>query len=128
MEASTQVVKDSSSRTQPPAEGRLIKEGLAIRSERDGASHLIEVFGELDIATAPRLDEELYRIEAEDAEQVLLDLRGLDFIDSAGVRVLMAASTRFRSGSIRLHMFRGSPEIERVLRILGLDTHMPFLD
>jgi len=106
----------------------LIKEGLAIRSERDGASHLIEVFGELDIATAPRLDEELYRIEAEDAEQVLLDLRGLDFIDSAGVRVLMAASTRCRSCSIRLHMFRGSPEIDRMLRILGLDTHMPFLD
>jgi anti-anti-sigma factor len=128
MESATQVVGESSSRTQRRAGGAFEERPLAIRSERDGPSHLIEVFGELDIATAPRLDEELRRIEALDQKQVLLDLRGLDFIDSEGVRVLLAATRRFRSGSTRLRMFRGGPEIERILRILGLDKDLPFLD
>ena len=129
MESATQVVGESSSGTQLRAGGSLIEERpLAIRSERGGPSHLIEVFGELDIATAPRLDDELRRIEALDGKQVLLDLRGLDFIDSEGVRVLLAATRRFRSGSTRLRMFRGGPEIERILRILGLDNDLPFLD
>ena len=129
MESATQVVRESSSRTQRRAGGSLIEEcRLAIRSQGNAASHVIEVFGELDIATAPRLDEELRRIEGLDGKQVLLDLRGLDFIDSEGVRVLLAAARRFRSGSTRLRMFRGGPEIERILRILGLDNDLPFLD
>jgi anti-sigma B factor antagonist len=115
--------------THRSAESRLLEERLlTIRSEREGPAHLIQVFGELDIATALRLDAEVDRIEAGDAEQVLLDLSGLDFIDGAGVRVLVAATARFQSDSKRLHMFRGGPAIERILRILGLDDYLPFLN
>jgi anti-sigma B factor antagonist len=104
-------------------DGRL----LTIRSDREGPAHLIQVFGDLDLANAIRLDQELDRIEGDDAEHVLLDLSGLDFIDSAGVRALVAATARFRSGSKRLHMFRGGPAVERILGILGLDNRLPFL-
>jgi anti-sigma B factor antagonist len=111
------------------AESRLLEERLlTIRSEREGPAHLIQVFGELDLATAFRLDAELGRIETGDAEQVLLDLSGLDFIDAAGVRVLVTATARFQSDSKRLHMFRGGSAIERILRILGIDNYLPFLD
>jgi anti-sigma B factor antagonist len=110
-------------------ESRLLEEQLlTIRSDREGPARLVQVFGDLDLATAPRLAQELDRIEACDAEQVLLDLSGLDFIDSAGVRVLVAATARFESDSKRLHMFRGGPAIERILRILGFDNYLPFLD
>jgi anti-anti-sigma factor len=111
------------------AESRFLEDRLlTIRSEREGPAHLIQVFGELDLATALRLDGELGRIQAGDAEQVLLDLSGLDFIDAAGVRVLVAATARFDDDPKRFHMFRGGPAIERILRILGLDDRMPFLD
>ena len=111
------------------AESRLLEERLlTIRSDREGPAHLVQVFGELDLSTALRLDEEFDRIEADDAEQVLLDLSGLDFIDSAGVKVLVAATARFESGSKRLHMFRGCAAIERILRIFGLSNELPFLD
>jgi anti-sigma B factor antagonist len=129
MEAHTHVALDGSGPTQHGAERRSIGESpLTIRSEREGPTHLIEVFGDLDIATAPRLSQELHRVEAEDAEQVLLDLSGLRFIDSAGVRVLMGGTARFRSSSTRFHMFRGAPGIERMLSLLCLDHHLPFLD
>jgi anti-sigma B factor antagonist len=111
------------------AESRLLQERLlTIRSEREGSAHLIQVFGELDLATALRLDAELEGLEAGDAEQILLDLSGLDFIDAAGVRVLVAATARFDKGPKQFHMFRGGPAIERILRILDLDDRMPFLD
>ena len=115
--------------THRSAESRLLEERLlTIRSEREGPAHVIQVFGELDLATALRLDEELDRIEAGDAEQVLLDLSGLDFIDAAGARVLLGATARFQSDSKRLHMVRGGPAIERTLNVLGLDNYLPFLD
>jgi anti-sigma B factor antagonist len=114
--------------TPASAESRLLQERLlTIRSEREGSAQLIQVFGELDLATALHLDAELERLEAGDAEHVLLDLSGLDFIDGAGVRVLVAATARFDDPK-RFHMFRGGPAIERILRILGLDDRMPFLD
>jgi hypothetical protein len=46
-------------------ESRLLEERpLTIRSHREGQAHLIQVFGDLDLATAPRLDRELDTIEA----------------------------------------------------------------
>jgi anti-sigma B factor antagonist len=93
-----------------------------------GPALLVQVFGELDLSTAFRLNEELDSVQAGDAEQVLLDLSGLDFMDSAGVRVLVAATTRFDAEPRRLHMFRGGPAIDRTLNTLGLQSYLPFLD
>ena len=58
----------------------------------DGSRQFV-VRGELDLATAPQLEEALVSaIEAGD--EVVLDLRELEFMDSSGVRVLVVAHTR----------------------------------
>jgi anti-sigma B factor antagonist len=60
-----------------------------------GATRLV-LRGELDLATAPRLEHAL----AEAGEGVLLDLRGLTFMDSTGVRALLEAAER--GGGLRI--------------------------
>lgn len=101
---------------------------LTIRSDRDGVVHTICVTGELDLATAKELQLELERVETTDAESIILDLSGLTFMDSTGVRLLIAAHHRSRSDSNRLALLRGGPAIQRVLQLSGVETLLPFAD
>ena len=46
---------------------------LSIRSERQGSTHVVAVVGELDVATAQRVEDELRTVEATDVEQVTVE-------------------------------------------------------
>lgn len=70
---------------------------LSIDSDREGGVHAIRLTGELDLATATALQRELDRAEAGDADPIVLDLSGLKFVDSSGVRLLVEASSRARA-------------------------------
>lgn len=96
-------------------------------SERAGGAHVV-LSGELDIATAPRLEEEVRRVEAEGRKLIIVDLRGLEFMDSSGLRALLAADTRARERGARLVIVRGDERIQRVLRITRLDERLELVD
>src|SRR4051794_11260134 len=65
-------------------------------SEHGGAVH-VTLSGELDISTAPRLEDDLRRVESDGPSLILLDLSGLDFMDSTGLRLLISADARARA-------------------------------
>lgn len=97
---------------------------LALRSEREGDVHIVELVGELDLDGAPRLEEELRRVEATDAQSIVVDLGGLDFIDSTGIRLLVMASERCTEG--RFTLLRGPKQVHRVFEITDLADRLPF--
>ena len=101
---------------------------LTIRSERAGDVHTIALFGELDLATAGDVEQELQRVEAGDAASIVLDLSGLTFMDSTGVRLLVNASTRSRTDNGRLRLLRGPASVQRVMELSGVDELLPFAD
>jgi len=101
---------------------------LTLRSERDGDTHAITVSGELDLASAPDLEAELQAVEASDARTIMLDLAGLDFIDSTGLRLLLNAHARSRADSDRLVLLRPADGVFRVFEIAGLADRLPFAD
>jgi anti-sigma B factor antagonist len=74
--------------------------------------------GELDAYTAPLLDEELRDAEA-DAELIVLDLRGLDFMDCRGMRVMLQSSERLRRAGRRMVLVRGSRNVDLVFTRTG---------
>jgi anti-sigma B factor antagonist len=96
------------------------------RSDTENAS-LVAVTGELDIDTAPRLDAALRRAEA-DAALVVLDLRALEFIDSSGAHLLLAADRRIRAAGGRLVVVRGGPEVEWFFALIGIDRALELVD
>lgn len=100
---------------------------LVLRSRRDGDMHVIELLGELDIAGAPSLEEELMSAEASDAAEIVCDLRRLEFIDSTGLRLLVMAADR-ESSSGRFTILRGPRQVHRVFEITDLVTRLPFAD
>jgi anti-sigma B factor antagonist len=101
---------------------------LVIRSQRDGDVHVVRLIGELDKDSAPRFEAELKRAEATDAQEIIVDLSGLTFIGSDGLKVLIHANARSRDGGNRLVLVRGSDEVQSTFEMSGLLSRLPFDD
>lgn len=95
--------------------------------ERDGSLILI-VDGELDLATAPLLDEALTRAETSDASPLVVDLDQVAFIDSTGLRVLLKHALLSSLNGHRLRLTKGSAQAQRLFEISGTTDHLPFVD
>ncbi len=94
---------------------------LNIRIEQDiksGETARVYVEGRVDTTTAPDLEKELQPVLGGTVKQLVFDLEGLEFITSAGIRVIMAARKRMaeREGSCLLVNLQ--PQIEKVLEII----------
>jgi anti-anti-sigma factor len=76
----------------------------------------VHVGGELDIATAPRLERTL---DASQARLVVLDLRELSFIDSCGLHAIVNAGIRARRAGRRLVLVRVPAHVDRLLALTG---------
>ncbi len=99
---------------------------LAVSSEREAGVHRIGLFGELDLATAGAVQDALVSAEAGDASAIVVDLSGLTFIDSTGMRLLVGAAAR--SDADRLMLLKGPPAVQRVFQLTALEDHLPFAD
>lgn len=102
--------------------------GLTMRSVRRGSAHIITLAGEFDLASAPHIEQALIAAEASDASQILLDLSGLDFIDSTGLRTIILAHARSRADGDRLRLRRGPPQVQRIFELTATADMMPFSD
>jgi anti-sigma B factor antagonist len=78
----------------------------------DGAAW-VQIAGELDLATAPRLDRALQEAQGS-ALKVVLDMRELTFMDSSGIHVIQAADDRAQREGGRLMLVRGPPQVDRL--------------
>jgi anti-sigma B factor antagonist len=95
--------------------------------DEDGAIR-IALAGELDISSAPGVDEELTRIEVDAPAVVVLDLRGLAFMDSTGLRLIVSADARAREQGRRLVVVRGPEAVQRIFRVTRLDERLDMVD
>jgi anti-anti-sigma factor len=98
--------------------------GVHVRADRDLVH--VEPTGDLDIATSAELREILGRLAAERFAGFAIDLRGLDFIDSQGVRVLVAFERDARRDGRRLTLVQGAPVVSRIFELSGTLELLPF--
>jgi anti-sigma B factor antagonist len=87
----------------------------------------IRLRGALDLAYAYRFDDELRHAERDASDCLVLDLRELDFVDSAGISRILAARRRARRSGRRLVLVRGSAVIQRFLQLAALTEHFEFV-
>ncbi len=59
---------------------------------------------------------------------IVVDLSGLTFMDSTGIRVLIMANARSRDDGNRLALLRGPAAVQRVFELSGVDSLLPFVD
>jgi anti-anti-sigma factor len=100
---------------------------LATSTEADAVR--LALTGELDLSSALVFDEELKRIEDEAPESTLvLDLRGLKFMDSTGLRLILNAHARAKRRERRLRIVPGSDAIRRIFRLTGMSERLDIVD
>lgn len=80
----------------------------------------------MDLSNAGEVERELLHAESTDARAIVIDLSGLTFMDSTGIRLLIAADARSRTDSGRLSLTRPPAQVLRVLCIAGIDELLPF--
>jgi anti-sigma B factor antagonist len=96
---------------------------LTIERRRFGAVVSVALTGELDLAAAARTGLELREAGAH-AELLVLDLRGLTFIDCAGLRALLAADSLVRAIGGRMVIVHIPPQVRRLLGLRGLNKRL----
>ncbi|MFN8149136.1 MAG: STAS domain-containing protein [Candidatus Nanopelagicales bacterium] len=95
-------------------------------STRDEAGRtIVAATGEVDVYTAPVLDDALSAVVSGGATRVVVDLSGVDFLDSTGLSVLVKALKRVRDADGALDVVVTAERVNKVFRITGLDQVIP---
>jgi anti-sigma B factor antagonist len=95
---------------------------LQITSRQDGGRVVLSLEGELDLATAEMLEQAMEGLAPE--SMVVLDLEHLKFIDSTGLRSVLAALERCRRRGQEFAITPGSQQVQRLLGVTGVGKHL----
>ncbi len=98
---------------------------FAVEVQRRTDIVIVRPHGELDLATVEALRAALDGIE--DAGRLVLDLRGLSFIDSTGLRLLVALHGRSQRDGFQLTLVAPAAPADKAIRLSGLDHALPFV-
>lgn len=99
---------------------------MNLTSKRVQDTDVVEVTGQVDVSTVPELEE--FLAEFDEAELVI-DMTGVTFMDTTGVRFLLGLASRFTSEnrSLRLVLKEQSPVL-LILKITGLSDQFIITD
>jgi anti-sigma B factor antagonist len=96
---------------------------LSVSSRSQGEQIVLALAGEIDLYTAPRLQSELTSaLSANKSAQIVVDMSAVEFCDSTGMNVLLAAQrvANERGGDLTLAAPR--PSVRKILEVTGLES------
>jgi anti-sigma B factor antagonist len=99
-------------------------ESFRCESDRDGDRWWVRPVGELDLDTAPVLEQALTAARTAGAQHVVLDLRKLTFMDSTGLRLVIRWDTAAKDEGFEFAIVPGVEVVQRVFRLTGMDEHL----
>lgn len=101
-----------------PLEFRLTSAHIADRT------YVVTVGGELDLANAGELDCELEQLVEAGADQVIVDLLDVPFLESTALGVLLRQTRALRTNGRELTLVSDDVRVARVIEIAGLTSHL----
>ncbi len=103
------------------------QEAFRVETEAGDDRCTVRAIGELDIAASEVLTDALRRAGDSGAAVILLDLGGITFIDSAGMRCVLQAVAVSRANSDRLRVSRDYSEpVRRLFELVGATDRLPY--
>jgi anti-anti-sigma factor len=101
--------------------------GLVVEEIGGEGTHRLILKGELDLVSAEVLEAAIDELCAEKGiQRMTIDMRGLAFIDSTGMRTLMSTSARCRALGCELLLIPGPSNVQRPFELTGLVDVLPF--
>ena len=98
---------------------------IAVEEHKDFV--LVRLVGEIDLAAVNAVESTLLPLEKR-FPNVMIDLRGVSFLDSSGLRAIVSAHARSREGGFELKIVRGPKQVQKLLNVTGLDELLPLID
>jgi anti-anti-sigma factor len=102
--------------------------GLTIQQMTDDRGVVIQLAGELDLESAPELDRRLRELAGEIPGRLLIDLSGLEFMDSSGLAVMVRAQRSARENGRHLALRPGPTQVQRLFELTGMLERFAFED
>jgi anti-sigma B factor antagonist len=110
----------------PPIASRRRLEPLRIEVQPQHKRVHVRLFGELDVSTAGRVEQQLVDLRDAGWSRLVLDLSGLTFLCSTGVHLTLRWTAGARLDGFELMLIPASPEVQRIFDIAGLTELLPF--
>jgi anti-anti-sigma factor len=103
---------------------------LAVEARTHRRTALVALRGELDLVTVSKVAEVLDDLEPhpDGVRRVVLDLRGLSFMDLPALRELIKQNEYARSNRHNLAVVRGTKAIQRLLKLTGVEEMLVLVD
>ena len=93
----------------------------------EGARHRLALTGELDLVSAGQLEAAVAGLCERQVEEIVLDLSGLAFVDSTGLRAILSC-WELAEGRCRFSLIPGPRAVQRLFEVTGLLARLPFVD
>lgn len=94
---------------------------MKVQIKRNQSELEVTVFGSLNTETAPILEEEIRQKWDEEIKSVVFDFQDLDYISSAGLRLLLLLSKKFAEPK-KVAIINIKPEVKEVFLMTGFDA------
>ncbi|MCQ4045581.1 anti-sigma factor antagonist BldG [Streptantibioticus rubrisoli] len=98
---------------------------LSLSTRTVGDRTVVEVGGEIDVYTAPKLREQLVELVNDGSYHLVVDMEHVDFLDSTGLGVLVGGLKRVRAHEGSLRLVCNQERILKIFRITGLTKVFP---
>jgi anti-sigma B factor antagonist len=95
---------------------------------RDHESATVTLAGELDIATVPRVEEAIEATLTGEVQTLTIDLSGLGFVDSSGLRLFIVLDQRAAEQGWELRLMRPDAQVLTVFQVSGVEENLPFVE
>jgi anti-sigma B factor antagonist len=104
------------------------KTTFQIDTSSDAASARLSLSGELDLATVARVERAVDAALADGARTLVLDLGGLSFVDSSGLRLFIVLNQRAGAEGWKLSLTRPQEQAMTVFQVSGVEQNLPFAE
>jgi len=101
---------------------------LSLSTRTEGDRTVVVVGGEIDVYTAPKLREQLIDLVSSGQYHLVVDMEGVEFLDSTGLGVLVGALKRVRAHEGSLLLVCTQERLLKIFRITGLAKVFPIYD
>jgi len=95
---------------------------MKIRTESQGDVHILELEGELDYHSSPELREKLNGLVAKQAPKILINLKGVEYMDSSGIATFVEAFQKTKRYQGRLILAELTATVRGVFEIAKLES------
>jgi anti-anti-sigma factor len=100
---------------------------FAVSAKAVGSAYVVTPVGELDLGTVDELRATL-AARPDACDRLVLDLSGLTFFDTSGMRLVVETLQDAQHTGISLSLVRGPEDVQRLFALAGMDDRLPFFD